>query len=539
MIYGSVQRKRKAAPSRRSSKAFTFPASVGGMNALDALISMPAQDCLYTDNMMPSEYGLRMRKGYTEWANGVDGAVRTIIPFEGQAADAASDRLWAVSENGIYNVTLFNTTTPNEDVTFTVQGAEAGYGVFTEFTNDAAERYLMYADARNGLHRYQEGGVWDIPPIVSDDLTFDVANVAFVMSWKNRLWFIEQDSGDAWYLPPDAIQGTVTKFTFGSKFTHGGELMGLFNWTVDGGDGVDDFLVAVSRGGDVLVYHGTDPILPDFGLRGSYFIGEVPESRRLSVEYGGELYLLSTYGITSIRDLLQGHEPSHVKGSPSAKISRFLRSAIQLGKDEYNWAMHINPADGFLQVVTPLSDQGIAYQYNQNLLTQAWGRWANVPVNCAETWSGDYYFGTLDGQIFLYDGGVDGTLLDGTNGEPISFNLLTSFQAPQTHATYKRVGIIRPIGILAGTASVNVKAVYDYDLSQDLQAPPVLGTGESTEWDAGIWDKDVWDYSLVGACLPVGALSIGRAFAVAMKGSSATRLNILGWDVMYTEGDYL
>ena len=526
-------------PARRSSKAFTFPASVGGMNALDALIAMPAQDCLWSNNIMPSEYGLRMRKGYTEWANGITGAVRTIIPFEGQAADSATDRLWAVSENGIWNVSLYNTTTPNQDVVFAVQGDEAGYGVFTEFTNDASERYLMYADASNGLHRYQENVGWDIPPIVSEDLSFDVANVAFVMAWKNRLWFVEQDSGDAWYLPPDAIQGTVTKFTFGSKFTHGGELMGLWNWTVDGGDGIDDFLVAISRGGDVLVYHGTDPILPDFGLRGSYFIGEVPESRRLGVEYGGDLYVLSTYGITSIRDLLQGHEPTHIKGSPSAKISRFLRAAVQIGKDKFQWAMHINPSDGFLQVVTPPDTNGVRLQYNQNLLTNGWGRWVGVPLNCAETWNGDYYFGTDDGQVFLYDGELDGNLLDGTIGEPISFDLLTSFQAPQSHATYKRVGIIRPIGILAGTASINVKAIYDYDLSTILKAPPVLGTGENSIWDTGIWDKDVWDYTLTGASLPVGAAGIGRAFAVAMKGSSATRLNILGWDVMYTEGDYL
>ena len=339
-------------PAKRSSLSYTFPACTGGINALDPLIRMSDMDCVYTDNLMPSEYGLRLRKGYSEWANGITGAVRTIIPFEGQAASAGSDRLFAVSENGIWDVTLFNDTSPAQLVTFFTTGPEAGYGVFTEFTNDASERYLMYADAQNGLHRYQENGVWDVSPITSEDGSFDVANVAFVMGWKNRLWFIEQDSGDAWYLPPDAIQGTVTKFTFGSKFTHGGELMGLWNWTVDGGDGVDDFLVAVSRGGDVLVYHGTDPILPDFGLRGSYFIGEVPESRRLGVSHGGELYLLSTYGITSIRDLLQGHEPAHA-GSPSAKISRALRAEVQEGKDEFNWSLHNHPDDGFLQIVTP------------------------------------------------------------------------------------------------------------------------------------------------------------------------------------------
>jgi hypothetical protein len=513
---------------------------VGGINAISSLMEMPPNDCIDCVNLMPSEYGMRLRKGYTEWANGVGGEVRTLIPFEGQQADAGADRLWAVSEDGIYNVTLLNTTTPVQDVAFAVQGAEAGYGVFTEFTNDANRRYLFFADAKNGLHQYDETNeTWSVPTITGPN----VGNIAFVMGWKNRLWFVEQDSGDAWYLPPDAIAGTAVKFTFGSKFTHGGELMGLWNWTVDGGDGVDDFLVAISRGGDVLIYHGSDPSLPDFGLRGSFFISETPESRRLCVEYGGELYMLSTYGITSLRDLLQGHEPSHTGNSPASKISRALRNLVILGKNDYNWALHIHPADGFLQVVMPYDDVKDAYQFTQNLLTSSWGRWGTVPVNCAESWSGEYFFGTVDGQVFLYDGVLDGTLLDGTVGEPISFDMLTSFQAPQNHSAYKRVNTIRPIGILAGTASINVKAVYDYQIDTVLDDPPALGVSEGSLWgasegdpDGAVWDANVWDYSLAGASVPVGALGMGRSIAVAMKGSSSTRLTVMGWDVLFTAG---
>jgi hypothetical protein len=537
-----VYRVRKQA-SPPTAQQYTVPASVGGINALSSLMEMPPNDCVWCTNLMPSEYGMRLRKGYTEWANGLAAEVRTIIPFEGQSADVSSDRLWAVTENGIYNVTLSGDTSPNLDQAFSVQGEEAGYGVYTEFTNDANNRYLMYADAQNGLWLYTEDTeLWTVPSLVGPDVT----NIAFVMTWKNRLWFVEQDSGDAWYLPPNAIQGTAQKFTFGSKFTHGGELMGLWNWTVDGGDGVDDFLVAVSRGGDVLIYHGTDPVLPDFGLRGSFFISEVPESRRLAVEYGGELYLLSTYGITSVRDLLQGHEPTHTgTPGPSSKISRALRDSVQVGKDKFNWALHIHPADGFLQVISPYDEQLEALQYTQNLLTSSWGRWGNVPINCAETWSGEYFFGTKDGQIFWYDGVVDGTLLDGTVGQPIEFEVLTSFQAPGSHVTYKRVSTIRPIGILAGTASINVKAVYDYKvdaLSTMAQPPPLSITGGSL-WGASegdpngaTWDQDVWDYSLAGASIPIGALGMGRAVAVGMKGSAATRLTLMGWDMLYTSG---
>ena len=107
-------------------KPFTFPASVGGVNAVDSLMMMPPEDCLYTVNLMPSEYGLRLRKGYEEWATGCvedpprapSSNVNTIIPFESNIQDVANDRLFAVTAEGIWNVTLLATTDPYQEVTF-------------------------------------------------------------------------------------------------------------------------------------------------------------------------------------------------------------------------------------------------------------------------------------------------------------------------------------------------------------------------------------------------------------------------------------
>jgi hypothetical protein len=118
---------------------------------------------------------------------------------------------------------------------------------------------------------------------------------------------------------------------------------------------------------------------------------------------------------------------------------------------------------------------------------------------------------------------------------------MTSFQAPEQHASLKRVSIIRPIGVLAGTASINVKAVFDYNIGETLNEPPQLGLGEGATWDDpdSNWDEDFWDFSLTGAQVPIGALGIGRSYAVAMRGSSSTRLTVLGWDTLYTSGEIL
>lgn len=531
----------------------SIPASVGGVNALDSVMMMPPQDCIYTYNLMPVEYGLRLRQGFRQWATGVNGDVRTIVPYEGDSAGGANDALFAVSENGIYDVTLFNTTAPTQDIAFTTQGDAAGTGVYTEFTNDAAEHYLFYADGLNGLFQYTEGAGWTVPVSGTgagewsydpgSGLTgFPVDQIVFITVHKLRIWVILEDSEDAYYLPVAAVAGELKKFTFGSKMPHGGRLMNLSTWTVDGGDGVDDYFLALSKSGDLLVYRGSDPESTEFPwvIVGTWFVGQVPASRRLTATHGGELYLLSSFGITSIRDLLQGTVANELRTSPSAKVNRFLRADVDSGLDSFTWALNIHPADGFMQVITPEPTNTPYVQYNQNLSTKAWGFWEAVPQLCAETWNAQYMMGGKDGVVYIYDGVLDGGTLAGDAGEPVEFRLLTSFQSPGgEHAKFKRAGLIRTIGVLSGTVSVSVDAVYDYNVSQQVTPPPVLPPNGEGLWDSAVWDDATWDQNLSGADYPSGALGVGRAVAVGLAGSASNRITVVGWDLMLTQGGYL
>ena len=283
--------------------------------------------------------------------------------------------------------------------------------------------------------------------------------------------------------------------------------------------------------------------------------------------------------------------------------------------------------------------------------------WRGLPINCAADWNAEYYFGTKQASVWLYDGTLDGTTIDGDDlwvddtqdvgvgwtepsplvyacdgtqldtteltietgvpavidliyevtytvvgssggkhairygsatsiseflegdgtfrvqfrsdgvesiaavvgdvdfigtiagvilfsaavlGNSIEFETLTSFQAPNgDHANQKRVGFIRTIGYLAGTAALNVKAVYDYELETILAAPATNPTQGINVWDGGIWDRDLWDYGSEGVSFPVGSLGMGRVVAIGIRGSSSTRLNFVGWDVSYTVGGFL
>ena len=435
--------------SQPATSGVTFPAPVGGINAYDSLMQMPINDCIYSFNLMPVEYGLRLRKGYREWATGCQespkratGEVRTIIPYESNLNNAAEDRIFAVTDEGIWDVTNEGGTAPNQVVQFNEIGDAAGRGVWVEYTGAAADapaagargHYLFYADGRNGIWQYEEStGVWTRPPSGVEEtdwyyldpldgttkIPFPLGDVAYVMVFKQRIWVILENDDDAYYLPVASISGELTRFTFGSKLPHGGDLRGLWSWSLDGGAGVDDYLVALSRGGDVVVYQGEDPEV-DFATRGAWFIGEVPESRRIVIEYGADLFILSTMGLMSVKSLLSGAPVAMTAPtSPSQKINRYLRDDVVRGKDLNQWQLTLNPSDGFMQIVTPTPSNSAFAQYVMNLNTGAWGLWEEVPITCGHSTSGKYFMGASDaykaGTVLFYDGVLDGTTLAGAD----------------------------------------------------------------------------------------------------------------------------
>ena len=412
--------------SQPSATSYTFPASVGGVNAIDALISMPQQDSIYSYNLMPTEYGQTLRKGFKEYAKycyknvefeNPAADVKTLIPYQSNKDNKDGSALFSVTSEGIWD--LEPRTLPTLNVAFDNNSNAAGYGVSCEFTNDAEKHYAFYADSVNGLFQYDDDNkTWSAPDQQSwyigepnEKEYFPVDEIAFIMVFKQRIWVILRDSSDAWYLPVASIQGQLKKFTFGSKMPHGGNLQGLYNWTVDGGLGVEDMLVAISRGGDAIVYQGEDPEVIDLGVntftvRGAWYIGEVPDSRRIAIGYGPDLYVLSSYGLVSINSLVQGG--SIEQNSPSRKVSKLLRTDIKTGFDSSGWQIVINPSDGFLQIITPKSSSGKYLQYNLNTLTGAWGFWQGVPALCGANFEGEYYFGSPGGDVNIYDGLLDG-----------------------------------------------------------------------------------------------------------------------------------
>ncbi len=244
---------------QQSIQALTLPAPQGGVDARSPLASMSGENSIYSYNLTVQEGAVAVRPGYREWAVDIEQTTNlsagTLIPH----TTAGSNFLWAVTNEGIWNITDYDTApvqelepnstgTPADDWTDT--SSNASYGVFTAFTADNGDEYVLYADSRNGMWQRNitvptSPELWVRPNISnpSSGPAVNVENINFVLVHKQRIWVVERDQNHAHYLGIGAISGQTDVFFFGSKFKYGGGIAGLFNWTVDGGP-----VVAVNPG---------------------------------------------------------------------------------------------------------------------------------------------------------------------------------------------------------------------------------------------------------------------------------------------------
>jgi hypothetical protein len=514
-------------------------APIGGLNTVSAGVDIPASDSIYSYNLIGAEYGLRSRLGWREWCTGLGGEqVRSLLPFAGSTG--AANRLFACTTSGIWDVSS-STAAPVKVLTFGTQSGDSGWGTSTVYVNAAGNHFLCYWDEANGYITYAESGAaWTVGGIAGVPVTgVDPANLVFGMSWKNRLWMVERDTARAWYLDVGAASGAATSFNFGARFKAGGELRGLWSWTYDGGSGIDDALVAVSGGGDVVIYKGTDPSqATTFGLAGVWYAGAVPTGRRLCSDNGGDLLLMSSTGIQALSKLSTGGV-SYTSQYETGKIANLFNQLQASTSTLRGWAMRIHPLDAALMAIVPVAVNQSTQQLVMSLSTRGWHQYRDMPVGvCAEPWGGTLYFGTEDGRVCVNDGYVDGvTLADPNSYSTVNWSLLTGFSNLGV-PNQKRVQLIRPTLLSQGGAiSHEAQARYRWNLEEIAGVSASPGSGAL--WDSALWDQAVWGGQYQAQQRVFGASGVGPEVAIAIRGAASSRMTLTGIDVALDVGGFL
>lgn len=378
-----------------------------------------------------------------------------------------------------------------------------------------------------------------IGPSIADQIlgyTADPRNFVFVTAWKNRVWLVERDTDRAYYLDTNAVYGEATSFAFGAKFRAGGPLRCLSNWSYDGGSGLDTSLVAVSGGGDVSIYSGTDPAFADtFGNKGCWSVGAVPNGRNITTQHGGDLLIASAMGVAQMSKLVLSNSLEDRGIYATGKIGNLFAQLASSRRTLSGWALHIHPTDNALMVLVP-SEAGVnTEQLVMSFTTKGWTRYRDLPMLSACVWAGDLYFGTSDGRVCRNIDYVDEVPLDNSTSTPVKYSCLSAYNN-LGNMRQKQVQLIRPV-ILSGEDSpvVQVSALYDYDLVE-----PENPTGSpSGGWDSGVWDDELWGGDYYPAQILDGGAGMGRDVAIAIRGSASSRIVLVGFDVTFTQGGIL
>src|SRR3990167_1562770 len=235
-MIGDLTRGRVMKSRKKVAKSITLPAPVGGWNSRDGLPSMAEDDAVLLENWFPASTSVDVRKGYIPWTASVQGYIETLMAYSG----AATNKLFAASSVGtIYDVTTQDSFLTDEDGHFITTEYErilvietAGSSVSLTGMSNGRFQYVNIATPGgnyiiicNGVDsvRSFDGTNWATPSITcvtSADLIHDNLH-------KNRLWFVEENTLSAWYLPVQSIAGAASELDLKSFATKGGYLMAM------------------------------------------------------------------------------------------------------------------------------------------------------------------------------------------------------------------------------------------------------------------------------------------------------------------------
>jgi len=509
-----------------------IPAPTAGMNLVDPASALGPNQAISTVNLVKGERGLLPRPGYEEQATHVgatDGDVRSLLAFHGTTG--AQNRFFGCAPDGIYDVST-PTSTPTLKHAFGISDTNSGRGVGCDVAI-AGGHFYLYADEANGYLVYDEStDTW----AAGSTTVIVPADIRFVTFYKNRVWFVQTNSLIAGYLAAGTLAGAVTTFDLGTVFQHGGQLIGMWSWSLDAGDGRNSNLVFITSTGEVAIYTGDDPGAAGWKLAGLWNVGGVPVGRRLAYAYGSDLLMLTTQGALPISKLVNAETPLGESLYATRQMQPYFVQAMAEQGSRIGWEMNLHPKAGFLIINTPGVPGSVQEQLAMPYSSKGWSRLQGLDILCMEVWDGNLYFGTRNGRVCKSAGYVDDARLGGDMAHIQSVNCFTiGGFSTMGSARYKNVTFVVPRFITHGVSPIQeALARYDFDIADAGTASgTALGTGSL--WDSAIWDTSLWMGLTATSEIVQGTVGRGVNVAVGVAFQSQDYTLLAGFDVMWQE----
>lgn len=430
------------ARARQVSTVVALPAPIGGWNTASSLASMPPLDAITMDNFIPEEKGVVLRGGDSLFSENMSGDVETLVEYTAPGGN----ELLAASDGNIYDIT---------------SGGSSPTSLGSGFTNALWQtaNYNSHMFFANGADTVQD---YNGTTLANSTFTFaasapagglaDLINVNVV---RDRLWFVEDATGHAWYGPLAGVTGNLTLFDIG-EISRSGFLMQVASWSRDSGDGMDDLTVFIMSTGQCIVYQG-DPA-STFSRVGA-FDAPKPIARRCTINLGGELIIITRGGYFTLSDIMAGQV--RPQDALSAKIRTAVSDAVEVGGSFDGWGITLTPDQRKLIVNYPTVDGATFEQHVFSTITKGWGRWQQRNTFAIGTLNDDLYGGFTGGEVYkLETGKVDASRSD-ANIEGYCIQAFNSFEDITSRNKY--VTMIKPFVRGTGDIPVTVRVWADYE----------------------------------------------------------------------------
>jgi hypothetical protein len=355
----------------------------------------------------------------------------------------------------------------------------------------------------------------------ADSSTFINVNL-----FKNRLYFTEKDSMTCWYLDVDAISGPASPLYFGGIARNAGYLQAMGTWTLDAGQGADDYAVFVTSMGEVIVYNGTDPDTAEtWQLKGVWQLGQT-FSRRCFFKWSGDLLLLTQDGLVPLASALQSSRLDP-RVNLTDKIYYAVSQAATTYYANFGWQINYYASENMLILSIP-TNSGME-QYVMHTITKSWARFTGLEAYCWEvSGDADMHFGG-DGYVgIFYQGNSD-------SGSNIQANCQQAYSYFDSPGQLKRYTMVRPIfQSNNGVPTIAISISTDFQTNTEfgsLSFNPASTTGGT--WDVSLWDDALWSAGDIVTKTWVGVTGIG--FSASINLSVASQ----GIDFKWTSTDYV
>lgn len=464
-------------PKPRRVAPRMFPAPTRGWIANENLANPTPGGAAMLENWFPTATGARLRWGTVKYATVGDGLKAVVSAFS--YLTGTTKKLFATTDTDIYDITTV--ADPNVSPTTASGSHSSGDWSVVQFATTGG----VFLRLVNGVET----------PLVFDGTTFSTApaitgatpaNLNFVWSYKNRLFFIEKNTLDAWYLPVDSVGGAAVKLPLGASFGKGGSLLFGATWSSDSGaaGGLSEQCIFVSTEGEIVVFQGTDPANAATWTRvGVYQIGR-PLGREAFVRAGSDIIIATDIGFVSVAQATQKDIAALSPAAVSYPIETAWNERVAL-RSSAPWQVVIWPTKQMSVIALPTVAGQRAEMLIANAITGAWALYTGWDGTCLTVFQERMFFGSQNGKI------IEAEVSGADQGAPYVATCVPLFDDFGSSATPKVASMARAVMLSPYALKERLSAQFDYAIN--LPSPPdAASLGTLSVWGSGVWGTSIW-----------------------------------------------